>query len=255
MQAAVRPVSDITELKTLAASFQDELSRNKSTLAPPDFWYPYRTLANLWHFDSVLTGANRDLLSLAGDMPVVDIGGADGDLSFFFERFGCTVHLIDNSGTSGHAPKAALLVKEALGSTVEVFDMDLDEKFEFPAERYGLAFFLGILYHLKNPFYVLEKLAACARFCLLSTRVARLTPDKRTEISGYPLAYLLDAGESNNDPTNYWIFSEPCLQRLVRRAGWDIRDYGSVGNTASSDPSNPDADERAFCLLESTRLS
>ncbi len=112
---------------------------------------------------------------------------------------------------------------------------------------------LGILYHLKNPFYVLEKLAHSSHYCFLGTRVARVTP-KGAPMQKEPLAYLVDELETNGDPTNFWIFSEEGLRRLMRRAGWDIREFMTAGCLEGSDPVRGDRDERAFCLLESRLL-
>jgi hypothetical protein len=84
----------------------------------------------------------------------------------------------------------------------------------------------------------------------MSTKIARLSPDHETVLRDLPLAYLLDDREANNDPTNYWIFSEAGLRRLIKRTGWEPRDFITVGNTVDSDPAGPDGDERAFCLLE-----
>src|SRR6185437_3180823 len=56
--------------------------------------------------------------------------------------------------------------------------------------KYDLIFFLGILYHLKNPFYALESLAKVTRHMLISTRVAKLSPAGRS-MRDLPVAYLL----------------------------------------------------------------
>lgn len=54
------------------------------------------------------------------------------------------------------------------------------------------------LYHLKNPFHVLETLANNAHGCVLSARVdARSVAG--TEIREEPIAYLLDNREANNE--------------------------------------------------------
>jgi hypothetical protein len=72
-------------------------------------------------------------------------------------------------------------------------------------------------------------------------------------MKGESLAYLLAPGETNRDPTNYWIFSETALRRLVERIGWKVCDYVTVGVTRGSEPAREDRDERAFCLLQSDR--
>jgi tRNA (mo5U34)-methyltransferase len=90
------------------------------------------------------------------------------------------------------------------------------------------------------------------RFCLLSTRVARLSPDRQLRLDAAPVAYLLDPAECNSDATNYWIFSPPGLLRLCTRTGWAVRGAVNTG-AAESDASSQDADERMFLLLESER--
>jgi tRNA (mo5U34)-methyltransferase len=134
---------------------------------------------------------------------------------------------------------------------VGIHEVDLDSQFRLPRERYDLVCLLGILYHLKNPYFVLEQLARRTRYCVLSTRVARQTADGRVRLDGAPLAYLLAPDECNNDATNFWIFSMPGLLRLVDRCGWNVVAQRTVGDTRRSNPSANDHDERAFLLLES----
>jgi hypothetical protein len=80
--------------------------------------------------------------------------------------------------------------------------------------------------------------------------VARVTPDWSVNLERVPVAYLVDSGELNADPTNYWIFSQAGLARLFHRSGWQIVDSLNVGNLADSDPVRADADERCYCLLK-----
>ena len=114
-----------------------------------------------------------------------------------------------------------------------------------------MAFFLGILYHLQNPFYALRELSRNARYAFISTKVAQVTIDGSVRLADAPVAYLLDPDECNNDATNYWIFSELGLRRILDRTGWEILDYAVGGCTVDSDPSNMDRDERAFCFVKS----
>lgn len=131
-----------------------------------------------------------------------------------------------------------------------VTDVDLDAQFRLPRDDYDVVFFLGVLYHLKNPFYALEMLAGSTRYCLMSTRVTQWAGEP-TAIENLPVAYLLGPQEANNDPTNFWIFSKVALLRLFGRTGWDVLDLATFGDTTASDPTSPDRDERAFALLRS----
>jgi len=107
---------------------------------------------------------------------------------------------------------------------------------------------------LKNPFYALETLAKHAQFCFLSTRVARLSANRKVRLDDIPVAYLLDGEECNSDVTNYWIFSPTGLTLLAKRTGWRICASATSGAT-ESDPQSQAGDERMFLLLQSTQIS
>lgn len=280
---------DIATMQDKALVFERWLAEKKLELRGPEFWYPYGTLSNFSHFNALLTGENRFLLNLIGEKPTVDIGCADGELSFFLESLGCKAQVIDYAPTNNNNLRGVKLLKETLLSSVEIREVDLDSQFSLPEKEYNLAFFLGILYHLKSPFYALEALSKSARYCLISTRIARfnrpatedvrvankslfskysfpvrnrsmekttaeLSHSDRVDFRNIPVAYLLDDLESNNDPTNYWIFSDAGLRRILKRTGWEILDYITVGNTTDSDPASAQGDERAFCLVKSYRF-
>ena len=148
------------------------------------------------------------------------------------------------------------MLAQHFGTGVEVYETNLDEQFALPRKSYGLILFLGILYHLQNPLYALRRLAENADHLFMSTRVARVTTDGSVQLEGAPVAYLVDPTETNNDPTNWWIFSPQGLARLLDRAGWDVLDLEYLGRTdGDSDPSSNDRDERVFCLLRSRRTA
>ncbi|MFR9730411.1 class I SAM-dependent methyltransferase [Saccharopolyspora sp. MS10] len=245
-------MTDFDALRDRALAFREDLLARKEKIAPAEFeWYPYDTMANVFHLDRLLSGENRSVFgSLAGSR-IADIGAADGDFGFFLEQdLGCRVDVIDNAPTNFNGLRGARRLVEELSSSVRVHEIDLDSQFELPAERYGAVFFLGLLYHLKNPFYVLEALAKRADRCFLSTRVARQAPDG-TPLREQPVAYLLDSAEANDDATNFWIFSEAGLKRLFDRTGWEVVEFVTVGCQEGSEPGRADRDERAFALLRS----
>lgn len=243
---------DISEMKQEAFNFRSRLNSIKANLAPTDFsWYPYDTLGNFVHLDKLLTGQRRSLTELIAAGPVLDIGAADGDLAFFVESLGLAVDVVENPATNNNGLRGLKLLRDQLGSKIELYEIDIDAGDELPNKRYSLAFFLGTLYHIKNSFQILEAIARRASYCLMSTRIARFVPDHVTEIANLPIAYLLDDYEANCDPTNFWVFSEAGLKRLLMRSGWDTCDFITVGDTASSDPGSADRDERAFCLIKS----
>lgn len=243
----------IEDLLRDSRDFEMALAARKRECGPGDFpWYPYGTLSNLVHLDRLLTGGSRDLRALIGERPLADVGGADGDMAFYLESQGVrAVDLIDYGPTNYNTLRGARLLKEHLQSRITIHEMDLDARFEWPRSDYGLVLFLGILYHLKNPYYILESLAKVTRYSLVSTRIARYATDGKTAIKDHSLAYLLASDECNNDATNFWIFSEAGLHRLFQRTGWTVLDFTCVGNTRNSDPASAAGDERAFALVKS----
>jgi tRNA (mo5U34)-methyltransferase len=248
--------SDIRQIAERARDFHAKLKSVKASITPRSFeWYPYDSLANVIHLNDLLTGSNRDLLKLIGDGPVADIGCSDGDLSFFFESLGFKVQAIDNPVSNHNGMRGLEALREALHSSIEMHTVDLDSQFTLPNDRYRLAFLLGVLYHLKNPYYILEMLARQCDYCILSTRIANTLPGQRLNVRDEPVAYLLDEDELNHDDTNYWIFSEAGLRRLLKRTRWEICDLHIAGVRGESDPNSVERDQRVWCLVKSRYYS
>ncbi|HEV2740930.1 MAG TPA: hypothetical protein VGU66_20400 [Candidatus Elarobacter sp.] len=243
--------TDVAEIARDAMAFREQLLRTKAGLQPDAFWYPYDSLGNFIHFDHLLTGGNRAAFSDFRGLKIADVGAADGDTSFFLASLGNDVDLIDNAPTNFNGLRGAAELKRHYASSVRIHEVDLDAQFSLPREQYDVVLFLGILYHLKNPFYVLETLARRTGRCFLSTKVAKFAKPGGLHIEPFPIAYLLDPDEANHDATNYWVFTDAGLRRLLDRTGWDVLDYMTVGNTTTSDPATPAGDERAFCYLRS----
>lgn len=229
-------------------------SARQVPLPDPLDWYPYDILGSLRHLAPLLSEHFDILSGTFQNHPVLDIGCADGDMGLLFSSLGCRVTAVDNPPTNSNWMKGVRALSERLSLPLEILEMDVDSQFALPRDSYGFTFLLGILYHLKNPYYVLEALARHSRFCALSTRVAAQTKSG-VAIGNEPLVYLLDECESNGDPTNFWTFSPTALVRLAKRAGWRIVGQNRVGCARGSNPVDPDKDERMFLLLQSQRLS
>jgi 2-polyprenyl-3-methyl-5-hydroxy-6-metoxy-1,4-benzoquinol methylase len=238
-----------TTLSEAVASFRSVLGSIRAAKPEID-WYRYDSLQNVEHIGKVLkgTGLSLDELIAAGD--ILDIGCADGDFAFFLESLGASVTAIDHPRSNHNRMEAVYALKDALNSSIEIRQVDLEHPFDPGPARYGLVCLLGVLYHLRNPFTVLEVLSRHTRFCLLSTRITEYLPDRKTHIGDAPVAYLVDEYELNRDYTNFWIFTETGLRRLLSRTSWRVLSLVRLGHTRVSDPVS-DNDERAFCLLES----
>ena len=260
---------DLSDLRDRAILYAKTLRSQRQQLAPPEFWYPYGSINNFDVLNKLLTGQNRNIFRDTIPKRAADIGAADGDVSFFMEREGWEMTIIDNPPTNWNGLRGAKLFKEATGSAVQILEMDLDSQFLL-RDKYDVVFFMGILYHLKNPFYVLEELSKSARYAFLSTRIMRWSKpppqDKllnlasgqpaapRRLMEDLPVAYLLGRKECNNDNTNYWIFSDAGLRRILDRTGWNIKDYLVIGETEDADPFSEKNDARSFSLIKSRRF-
>lgn len=241
-----------TQLSLLARQMRQRLSAARAFIGNGDFeWYPYDSLGNLANLELLFGKHYLPALDLAAGKRVADIGCGDGDLAFFLESLGCQVDAIDFEDSNHNGMQAIRVLKDHFASKVEIAGVDLDTQFKLPRSSYDLIVFLGILYHLKNPLYVMERLAMHTRYCVLSTRVARYFPNRKAMPQDQPIAYLLADDELNRDDSNFWIFSHAGLKRLLERAHWKILDYGSVGAIQYSTPTDGKRDERVFCLLES----
>jgi signal transduction histidine kinase/DNA-binding response OmpR family regulator len=234
------------------SSLRERLAAAKTALGDLGFeWYRYDSLANLEQVDRLLESSQEPVIEAARSGGVLDLGCADGDLAFLFEALGCQVTAVDHPTTSHNHMYGVRALHQQLGSKVELHECDIDAQFSLAARKYGLGVVLGLLYHLKSPYYVLETLARACDYCVISTRVARRLPDGSPLAPGAPLAYLVDTYELNDDNSNFWIFTEAALLRLIRRTGWECCAYFTAGDTEHSDPVNPEHDERAFALLKS----
>ena len=247
------PLALLTEQ---AAFYQTKLSELKQHHAADEFpWYPYDSIGNFCLLEKFVQGERRDFLRLFGEGPVLDLCCADGDLSFFLESLGCTVHAVDYPVTNMNFMRGIERMKQVLESKVEIHTRR--PRFAVPAS--GTVLHHGLLLWRplpsEEPFYVLEELAKHVEWCFLNTRVAKYMPDQKTLVQGFPVAYLVGPEELNGDYSNYWIFSEAGLRRIVDRAQWDVCDIITFGNSTNSDPVRADCDERAFCLLRSRVLS
>jgi tRNA (mo5U34)-methyltransferase len=243
--------TDIADIHAKTQEFREQLNQAKRATGPEGFWYPYGSLENFGTLDMLLTGEHRYLFDSERSPIVADIGAADGDVAFLLAQLGAQVDIVDHGPTNFNGLQGARRLAEHFNTTVRVVDVDLDHHFELPRSHYDLALFLGILYHLKNPFNAMESLSRYAHHCVLSTRVAKFHSDRTTRIDEMPVAYLLGANECNSDSTNFWIFSEAGLRRLFERTGWRVLEWITVGDP-ESDPADMAHDQRVFCLLENT---
>lgn len=242
------------EMLARAAEFREQLQRLKDA-SPEVLWYPYHSLTNFVHLERLLGAQPRNLFDLLPNRRVLDVGTGDGDVAFFLESLGYEVEAVDMPASNHSALAGFQRLRAGLGSQVLLHERDIDRQFTLAGEPYGLALCLGLLYHLKNPFYFLEELSRHAHYCLASSKIADILEDGgKRDVRGAPLAYLLESDELNEDNSNFWVFTESCLKRLFRRAGWTVLGTLRVERTGVARANSATDDARLFTLLASRRL-
>ncbi len=111
------------------------------------------------------------LLSLPEDLTgksVLDIGAWDGFFAFECERRGAArVLAIDKYAWDVHGKDGFLLARSVLGSKVESMHLTAEDLDADVVGQFDLVLFLGVLYHLRSPIGVLERLRRVTRGTLV----------------------------------------------------------------------------------------
>jgi tRNA (mo5U34)-methyltransferase len=212
-------MNSMERLTELAVDFRDTLGEARAK-RPDVKWYDYGSLDNFWLMQR-FTDAGLNAFDNLENARILDVGAADGETSFFLERQGGRVSIVDNPQTNANDCQGIAAFRDALASRVDlqVVDLDFEDRIE---GQYDLVIFLGILYHLRNPVFALTNLAHHADRMLMSTTVMK-TLDGH-DVSEQPVAWFHECREINDDPTNYWQSSPRGLRLALKRSGWIVKD-------------------------------
>jgi len=258
------PAANITIFDVLqsADTFVNRLQAIKASIADIR-WYPYNTISSLGFLSTLTEGINIPANA------VLDLGAADGDISFLFADAGASVDAFENAPSNINKGDGLRRLNDAFGKPLSLTFTDLDFGVIFPRDFYDLCFATGIAYHLRNPLLVYLNLAQHCRFMITNTRVIDIPPsdsrvkraywriasrlyrlqnrqNRETRFSRKPFAYLLDRREINDDPTNYWLFTPAGYRRMLKRCGWNILREVSVGSSIGT----LNSDKRLWALCE-----
>jgi tRNA (mo5U34)-methyltransferase len=149
---------------------------------------------------------------------VLDVGAWDGFYSFEMERRGAEVTATDHycwSGDGWGNQDGFLLARDALGSHVRDLDIDpVDLTPDAVGGPHDIVLFLGVLYHLRDPMLVLDRLrSVTGGLLVMETEVGML-------LTRQPAATFYPGTELNNDPTNWWAPNVPAAIGMLRAAGF-----------------------------------
>ena len=107
--------------------------------------------------------------------------------------------------------------KSVLGSTVNEVIADFTTVDLHQLGQYDVVFFLGVLYHLREPFDALKRLAAITREVAIIETAALATPEFAPDRC---LFEFFPGAELNGDPTNWWAPNLAGLIGACRAAGF-----------------------------------
>jgi tRNA (mo5U34)-methyltransferase len=177
---------------------------------------------------------------------VLDIGCADGFYSFLAETRGAAeVIAVDYRlpTASGFSVAADILGSKVRHVVANVYDLD-------PAllGTFDFVFFIGVLYHLRNPLLALDRVRAMARTggqVLVETHVidwpfrtklieAGLPPENADVIVGLPMWDFYKGDSLNGDFSNKWAPTLAGLHHICGEAELQpkvIKGFGSRGAT------------------------
>jgi tRNA (mo5U34)-methyltransferase len=149
---------------------------------------------------------------------VLDVGAWDGFFSFEAERRGGQVLATDHFCWSGPGwgSKAGFdLAHEALASHVDALDIDpMDLRPEAVGGTFDLVLLLGVLYHVKEPLTLLERVRAVTHgLLILETHCGLL-------LNRAPAAAFFPADELNSDTTNWWAPNIAATVGMLRATGF-----------------------------------
>lgn len=146
---------------------------------------------------------------------VLDIGAWDGFYSFECERRGATVTSLDRWDTpEGPVSEGYAIAHRAFGSKAVALRGSVHDVAPETHGVFDVVLFLGVLYHLTNPFDTLRRLRAVTRETLIVETEGDMLLARRPALAFYP------GKELNEDETNWFGPNAAALLQMCRAAGF-----------------------------------
>ncbi len=148
---------------------------------------------------------------------VLDIGCWDGAYSIAAARLGAarvlaTDHYSWNEGWGDR--RSFDLARKHLAPAVEAMDIAVGDLSEATVGRFDVVLFLGVFYHLRDPFAVLERIAG------LATEVMIVESRLTQQLNPRPVMEFHPGSSLSNDPTNWWTPNRACMEALLKDLGF-----------------------------------
>jgi tRNA (mo5U34)-methyltransferase len=150
---------------------------------------------------------------------VLDIGAWDGYFSFAAERLGASRVVALDSVIWHNVSKAPFeIARKVLHSQVEDAELEVLDINPESVGEFDVVFFLGVLYHMRDPMAALEAVASVTKELLVVETLADLTFTRRPAAAFYPGSYI------GGDHSNWWGPNAAALVGMVREFGFkDVR--------------------------------
>jgi len=169
--------------------------------------------------DVKITGMDRGQTWRSSILPkrydgkaVIDIGCADGFYSFYAEQNGAkSVFAFDTVDWPAHKIAAEVLVNNVSFAQMSIYDLHT-----LISDKFDVAIFMGVIYHLKHPLLGIEQVVNIMNSggeVYLESLV-----QVRKDNEGTWMEFLED-NRVNNDPTNWWNPTIDCVLAMMRVAG------------------------------------
>jgi tRNA (mo5U34)-methyltransferase len=148
----------------------------------------------------------------------IDIGCWDGFNSFEAKRRGAarvlaTDHFVWSDESWG-SRESFDLARDQLGLDVEVRDIDLEDITPDSVGTFDVVLFAGVLYHVRHPLLVLERVSAiCDETLILETHLDAL------DVAS-PAMVFYPTNELSDDPTNWWGPNPACVIAMLKDVGF-----------------------------------
>lgn len=172
-------------------------------------------------------------LNLSG-LSVLDVGAWDGYFSFAAERRGARRVTASDFyswvGPGWGRMDCFNVAKQILNSKVTpwvVTAEGVSDAFEDLGHQFDWILLLGVIYHVKNPVKLLERMRSVARVgVVLETHYVKNGPTT-------PVLHLFPEDELDGDPTNWTSPNKAGLEAMIKMAGFST--YEIVESPASPD--------------------
>jgi len=149
---------------------------------------------------------------------ILDIGAWDGFFSFEAERRGAAEVLATDhfcwSGEGWGDKRGFNHAHARFASSVRSLDLDVPQHRVEELGQFDMVLLLGVLYHVTDPYRVLEAAAAMSSDHLVIETVTALRHEP------VPAMRLFTELELDEDPTNFWAPNILALREMCRRFGY-----------------------------------